>query len=342
MLTQTVEFTYAIQPGSGTDTNPAPRGIAAQPGSESTVAIDLGSWAGNAIYSFDLTNQTAAMVGQASGPYSGSCISFLDASDMLAFDTDTSGATLDHYTVTSAGFIYYDYSQYTESTLNGFGCFKLSGGLAFANAGGVANPATVPATQLGVFPVIGGGVFSLQSFVPDSSLQSAFYLVDTGTSSGGAPDGFESFNVNTFMPAGEVSLDMGTIEGTTSYTGVDVVRWGQDGLAVLTSGGHIYFMRGAFVVPEELSSNSAATLNSSSVSSLTHGSGNTMLTLTGSNFLRGVAVTWNGSYRTTTIVDAAHVTVAIPASDLAAAGSASVVATNPGAPASNTLTITIN
>jgi hypothetical protein len=261
---------------------------------------------------------------------------------MLAFDTDTSGATLDHYTVTSAGFIYYDYSQYTESTLNGFGCFKLSGGLAFANAGGVANPATVPATQLGVFPVIGGGVFSLQSFVPDSSLQSAFYLVDTGTSSGGAPDGFESFNVNTFMPAGEVSLDMGTIEGTTSYTGVDVVRWGQDGLAVLTSGGHIYFMRGAFVVPEELSSNSAATLNSSSVSSLTHGSGNTMLTLTGSNFLRGVAVTWNGSYRTTTIVDAAHVTVAIPASDLAAAGSASVVATNPGAPASNTLTITIN
>ncbi len=31
--------------------------------------------------------------------------------------------------------------------------------------------------------------------------------------------------------------------------------------------------------------------------------GNTLLTLTGSNFLPGVAVTWNGSYRTTTIVD---------------------------------------
>jgi hypothetical protein len=92
------------------------------------------------------------MVGQASGPYSGSCITFLDAADMLAFDTDTSGATLDHYTVTSAGFTYYDYSQYSESTLNGFGCFKLSGGLAFGNAGGVANPATVPATQIGVFP----------------------------------------------------------------------------------------------------------------------------------------------------------------------------------------------
>lgn len=344
MLTQTAEFTYAIQPDPGTtDTNPAPRGIATQPGSESTVAIDLGSWAGNAIYSFDLANQTAAMVGQPSGPYSGSCISFLDAGDMLAFDTDTSGATLDHYTVTSAGFTYYDYSQYTESTLNGFGCFKLSGGLAFANGGGVANPATVPATQLGVFPVTGGGEFSIsESLAPDASLGSAFYLVDTGASSGGAPDGIESFNVNTFMPTGEVSLDMETIEGNSSYTGVDVVRWGQDGLAVLTSGGHIYFMRGAFFVPEELSSNSAATLKSSSVSSLTHGSGNTLLTLTGSNFLPGVAVTWNGSYRTTTIVDADHVTVAIPASDLAAAGSASMVAINPSAPASNTLTITIN
>jgi hypothetical protein len=57
---------------------------------------------------------------------------------------------------------------------------------------------------------------------------------------------------------------------------------------------------------------------------------------------RGVAVTWNGSYRTTTIVDASHVTVAIPASDLSTAGTASVMATNPGAPASNALQIAIN
>jgi hypothetical protein len=67
-----------------------------------------------------------------------------------------------------------------------------------------------------------------------------------------------------------------------------------------------------------------------------------MLTLTGSNFLPGVAVTWNGSYRTTTIVDATHVAVAIPASDLVSTAAATVVATNPGAPASNTLQITIN
>ena len=138
-----------------------------------------------------------------------------------------------------------------------------------------------------------------------------------------------------------MSLDIGQIEGTTSYSGVDVVRWGQDGLAILTSGGHIYFLRGAFVVPGLLGSNSPASLVSSSVSSITHGAGNTLLTLTGSNFQPGVAVTWNGSYRTTTIVDATHLNVAIPAADLATAGTASVVATNPGGLASNTLTITI-
>jgi hypothetical protein len=197
-----------------------------------------------------------------------------------------------------------------------------------------------------VFPVAGGGTFStLQSFVPDSSLQSAFYLVDTAASgttySGAPPDGIEAFNQNTFLPISSVSLNMGQIEGTTSYSGVDVIRWGQDGLAILTSGGHIYFLRGAFVVPGLLGSNSAATLDTNSVSPITHGVGNSLLTLTGSNFRPGIAVTWNGSYRTTTIVDATHLNVAIPSTDLATAGSASVVATNPGGPSSNALTITI-
>jgi hypothetical protein len=346
MLTQTAEYTYAIQPGTGTDNSPAPRGIATQPGTENMVAIDLGSWAGNAIYQFDPTHKTAAMIGQASGPYSGSCISFLDAGDMLAFDTDTSGATFDHYTVTSAGFTYYDYSQYTESTLNGFGCFKISGGLATANAGGVANPATVPAKQIGVYPVSGGGEFNANlSFAPDASLRSAFYLVNTQSASDNGyttVDGIESFNQNTFLPTASVFLDMETIEGNTSYTGVDMVRWGQDGLAVLTSGGHIYLLRGAFVVPQLLNANSAATLASSSISSVVHGAGNTLVTLTGSNFIPGVAVTWNGSYRTTTIMDSTHVTVALPASDLASAGTGALVANNPGASASNSLTVSIN
>jgi hypothetical protein len=340
MLTQTVEYTYAVPDVANADGTQGLRGVAAQTGSETTVALDLGSWAGNAIYNFNLATQTAAIVGQASGPYTGSCIQFLDAGDMFAFDVDTSGATFDHYTVTSAGFTYYDYQQYTESALNHFGCFKFSGGLAFAARGGVANPATVPATQLGFF---GGGVQfpTFNAFAPDSSLQSAFYMVNLAPD-GGEPDGIQAFNQNTYLPTSNVFLNMETIEGNYSYGGIDLIRWGQDGLAVLTNGGHLYLMRGAFVVPGEMETNSVATLTSSSATTITHGAGNTLLTLTGGNFLPGVAVTWNGAYRTTTIIDTSHVTVAIPATDLAGAGSGSLVATNPGAPASGAITVTIN
>lgn len=129
---------------------------------------------------------------------------------------------------------------------------------------------------------------------------------------------------------------------TSSSNLVDLVRWGQDGLALLTSTGQVVLLRGPFVTPQLLVTNTAATLSASSSTTLSHGSGNVLLTLTGSNFVPGVAVTYNGGYRTTTIVDPTHVTVALPASDLAAAGSASLVATNPGASASNTLTLTIN
>jgi len=151
-----------------------------------------------------------------------------------------------------------------------------------------------------------------------------------------------AYDQNTFLPVLTVPLDMANIEGNTSFNAVDVIRWGQDGLAVLTSSGHIYLLRGPVVVPGLLSQATAATLVSSSATTLTHGSGNAIITLTGSNFVPGVAVTWNGSYRTTTIVDETHVTVAIPASDLASIGTGSLVAINPGAPASSALTVNIN
>jgi hypothetical protein len=83
-------------------------------------------------------------------------------------------------------------------------------------------------------------------------------------------------------------------------------------------------------------------LSPSSAQTIAHGSGNTLLTVTGSSFVPGVAVTWNGSYRTTRVVDATHIAVNIPASDLGAAGTASITAVNPGGPASNAITITIN
>ncbi|HWG18483.1 MAG TPA: IPT/TIG domain-containing protein [Acidobacteriaceae bacterium] len=343
MLTGQPDFTYAVPTNSSFVGGIALRGIAVQPGTEDTIALDIASFTGNAIYDFNPTTKTAAIRGQASGPYSGSCISFLDAADLLAFDTDTSGASLDHYVVTSSGFTYYNYSQIGESTLNHFGCFKLSGGLAFANGGGIANPSTQPATQVATLAGVSGGGFSTsQALAPDASLQRAFYPA-TSVNYPYQGDGITVFDLNHYEPVTTLPLNMATIEGSSSgYSEVDIVRWGQDGLAILTSTGHIYLLRGAVVVPGLMTSGApAASLSSVSSTTLTKGSGNVLLTVTGSGFAPGVAVTWNGSYRTTTIVDATHVTVAIPASDLTSAGTGSLVATNPGATASNSLSVTV-
>ena len=342
MLTQQADFTWPVP---NTTANQL-RGITTQPGSENTIALDLGSWAGNALYDFDPANKTAAIRGAASGPYTGSCIVMPTANDMLSFDIDTSGATLDHYTVTSAGFQYYNYQQYVGSTLTRGGCFKADGNKVFTVTGGVADWTTNPATQLGIFSTSANSMWGYNGDVlPDASLGRTFYVVNSNNpySYPSTFDTLQAFDNKTYMPAGSLSIDFTSTEGAnSSYSLTDVIRWGQDGVAILTTGGHIYLLRGPVVVPQLLNKNSAATLTSSSASTITKGSGNTILTLTGSNFVPGVAVTWNGSYRTTTIVDATHLSVAIPASDLAATGSGKIVATNPGATASNNLTVTVN
>jgi len=67
------------------------------------------------------------------------------------------------------------------------------------------------------------------------------------------------------------------------------------------------------------------------------------LTVTGSNFVNGSTVQWNGASRTTTYVSATQLTASIPASDVAAAGTADVTVVNaaPGGGTSNAQTFTI-
>ncbi len=161
--------------------------------------------------------------------------------------------------------------------------------------------------------------------------------------------GLIRYDLTTYRPESLIVMPQSISSSPANWT---MMRWGQDGIALLASTPNyvtnqpmtvVMLIRGPFVAPQELNTNAtAAVLTTSSSSTLTHGSGNTVLTLTGSNFQPGVAVTWNGSYRTTTILDTTHVTVAITASDVANTGTGSLVATNPAAKASNTLPITIN
>jgi hypothetical protein len=317
-----------------------------------TIAYDTGEDNGIGIYDIDLTSQSAKLRGNLSSAYMGSGVSFLDAGDVYTFDTDTTGASLDHFVVTASGLSGVNAFSPYESTLLGFGgfaappSFKLNGGLAFANAGGVANPATNPATQICIYQPLSGPntPFNLGPVVePDTSLGAVFVFGPglTPANSYQQIAGLSRYDEFSFLPTAFMPLaNLST--STTQATSIDLVRFGSDGLAFLTSAGQIYLARGPFVVPQLLQKNPVPGLASLNITSAIHGAGNLRITVTGSNLVPGATVNWNGAPRTTTRTDSTHLSVAIPASDLATAGTASITITNPATAASNATTFTIH
>jgi hypothetical protein len=345
-LTATIPVSFTQY---STTSGVAPTSLATMPGTDTTLAIGgvTSGWGQFGI--FDISGNTGSFRSNLSGIYDGVNPVFADASHLYAFDSQTSGAEFYRYSVNASGL-----TEIDGTTLDGMGGFQgaiqLAGGLVYGGGGGIANPSTTPPSQVATLPLVdfyesGINGYSV-AIAPDPSLQREFLMLEN--TAGTWAYGLVRYNLTTYTP--EALLDMPQSLSSTE-AGWTMYRWGQDGLALLSSAQsfiqnpptvEVMLLRGPFVAPQELQTESAATLTSSSAPTIAHGSGNTMLTLTGSNFLPGVAVTWNGSYRTTTIVDATHVSVAIPASDLASAGTASLVATNPGAPASSALQITIN
>ncbi len=76
-------------------------------------------------------------------------------------------------------------------------------------------------------------------------------------------------------------------------------------------------------------------------SALGGGSGFT-LTITGSNFVPGATVRWNGSPRSTTFVSGTQLTATISAADLATVGTVSVTVANPGGGTSEAQPFTVS
>lgn len=120
------------------------------------------------------------------------------------------------------------------------------------------------AVQLGKYlPVSSYAISNNQIVEPDVSLSRVSFLTSTNnTSYYSASDSIVAYDKNSYLPLTTIPSPMSTVEGNTSYTSIDLVRWGQYGLAALTSGGHIYLLRGPVVVPQELNSNAAASLSS--------------------------------------------------------------------------------
>ena len=97
------------------------------------------------------------------------------------------------------------------------------------------------------------------------------------------------------------------------------------------------------VIVDTLTSPTVSTpvLTSLSPSTAVAGAGALTLTVTGSGFVSGSVVQWNGAALTTTFVGATQLTAAVPASDIASVGVAQVTVTNPGVGTSNALPFTI-
>src|SRR4029453_17585863 len=89
--------------------------------------------------------------------------------------------------------------------------------------------------------------------------------------------------------------------------------------------------------------NPAPTITGLNPASATAGSPAFTLTVSGTNFVSGSMVRWNGANRTTTFVSATQLTASIPAGDIATTGTANVVVFNPapGGGVSNALNFSI-
>lgn len=338
MLTHQTDFTVSGLQATGY--NVGLRDLAVQPGSQNTIAVDEGEYPGVALFDADPVAKTLTKRGQDTGVYTGTCLAFRDPSLLLLTDLYSGGGVVWPYQVTPGGLT----KVYPASVLNYFSCFKLDGTTLYSQGGGVADVSGTSIVQKGVFPGLqnlGPYGTGIKDFALDSSLGKGFYLTSSTGNYSAVFDGLTTYDTQTFMPTSVLPLPIAAIEGTSSNTGVDAVRWGQDGLAFVTSSGRVYLMRGPAIVPQLLQPASAALPAETTPSSVTHGTGNLTLTITGSNFLPGVAVQWNGSYRTTTLVDSTHVQVSIPATDLAAIGTASITAINPGALASSAINFSI-
>ena len=173
MLSKTLEFSFP------TMANVSLGDVAVLPGSENIVAVDLGDPVCFSMTSIRCNRQPRH--GETpTGPYTGPSLQFLNASMLLSID-DSTGGTLNEFPVTSTG-LTPNYTNSNDYTLNSFSSFKLSGGIAFADAGGVANPLVDSSAIDGRFlPILPDtSAFSYydvaeQVVEPDTSLSRVFF-----------------------------------------------------------------------------------------------------------------------------------------------------------------------
>jgi len=218
-------------------------------------------------------------------------------------------------------------------------------GLIYGNEGEAFNPAT--GLLLGTYDFSGEQCcdYTYPQILPDAPFNRMLAL---GTTPFLSTLGITSYSLDEFTPQAAASLAQ-----FAGYTPANFISWGSDGVAFVTeteSGNEntplqiVIVTSSDLVTPQGTARNPKPAPASLSPSSLPHGGWNFLLTVNGTGFVPGASVTWNGTALTTAYVSPAQLSVYVPYSDIASAGTASVVVSNPtpGGGKTGALTFTID
>ena len=192
--------------------------------------------------------------------------------------------------------------------------FNCDGKYIYASSGLVFDPVANQTIGTYMFPQ-GGSSYNV---LPDSAVGLSYGLA-YGT-------GIVVFDQKTFAQLGSIPLPSNISFATA------LLRWGTDGFALLyqnyqTNTNDLVLLRSSLTQPS--AGPNPIPVATTAIPAVTAGHANFQLTVEGSGFVPGAVVRWNGADRTT-IFQSDNVLIAdIPASDVAAAGTAQVTVFNP-------------
>jgi len=283
-------------------------------------------------------------------------------SDTQIFAINSEISTFDFYvlTVNSGGVtLSHDYpNEFSDFDVRMH--YDSGTGYVYTDDGYVINP--VNGQQVGEFQAAG-------YMIPDSSLNSAFFLGQTQSQAGSTSFTIASFNLTTLAPISELTIS--NVQGNP----LRFIRWGNSGLAFNDDAGFIYIINSSFVSGDQQTkvahgfsplrrswptakslhekvkssvwphpiarvrrltanaqdSNPSPSITALSPSAVTSGevSGLT-LTVTGTNFVSLSTVEWNGSARQTEFVSSTELQAQINSGDVSNTGTAAVTVVTPG------------
>ena len=163
-------------------------------------------------------------------------------SKLLGFNNESTEFGLHKLIINSAGV---SLGSTVTTSLGGFGAdMKYSNGNLYSSAGRAVNAET--GAFLGAFP--GVNTFA---FVPDAAVRRVYYITGTGVATT-----IQAFDQQTFTSVG--SLIIPGVNGTAT----NMIRWGVDGLAFITSGNQVFFVQTSLIPAASMSATSTALTSS--------------------------------------------------------------------------------